>query len=147
LALVATAAVVILLVVLTVPKRAAPSLATYLTATIRQNNGAAGWTVTVDLRGARAILVPATPPALPAGRVTELWLIPPGGAPLPVGVFSGNGASTLPLDAALLRQLTHIDTLAVSVEPPGGSPTGQPTGPVVAQGMVGPIAGSRDSAT
>ena len=29
-----------------------------------------------------------------------------------------------------------IDCLAVSVEPPGGSPTGQPTGPVVFYGKL-----------
>jgi anti-sigma-K factor RskA len=27
-------------------------------------------------------------------------------------------------------------TLAVSLEPPGGSPTGQPTGPVIASGKL-----------
>jgi anti-sigma-K factor RskA len=30
-------------------------------------------------------------------------------------------------------------TLAVSLEPPGGSPTGQPTGPVIATGELKPI--------
>ena len=30
--------------------------------------------------------------------------------------------------------------LAVSVEPPGGSPTGQPTGPVIAKGTIGAAA-------
>lgn len=129
-----TAALALLLFIL-VP-RPAPTPQTYLTATLQQNNGAPGWTVTVDLRGARAILVPAAPLALPTGRAPELWLIPPGGRPLPVGMIARDTSSTLPLDTALLSQLSRAGTFAVSVEPPGGSPTGQPTGPVIAQGAV-----------
>jgi len=32
------------------------------------------------------------------------------------------------------KVLAGVDTLAVSVEPPGGSPTGKPTGPIVYAG-------------
>ncbi|HEX4051336.1 MAG TPA: anti-sigma factor [Steroidobacteraceae bacterium] len=136
LALATGAATLVLLLFIVIPRHAATPPQTYLTATLQQNNGAPGWTVTVDLRGARAILVPATPLALPAGRAPELWLIPPGGRPIPVGMIARDTPSTLPLDAALLSRLSRAGTFAVSVEPPGGSPTGQPTGPVIAQGAV-----------
>lgn len=136
-AVVAGIAAVALLLIIVAPRRApTPAPQPYLTATLQQNNGATGWTVTVDVSGARAILVPATPLALPAGRAPELWLIPPGGRPQPVGMISRDAPITLPLDAALLSQLSRAGTFAVSVEPPGGSPTGQPTGPVIAQGAV-----------
>ena len=36
----------------------------------------------------------------------------------------------------LARRLTPDASLAVSLEPPGGSPTGLPTGPVVALGKL-----------
>ncbi|WP_410833724.1 anti-sigma factor domain-containing protein [Paraburkholderia sp. SIMBA_030] len=42
---------------------------------------------------------------------------------------------SLPQDR--LAQLNPRTTLAVSLEPHGGSPTGQPTGPVLAKGLVG----------
>ncbi|OIQ85186.1 anti-sigma-K factor rskA [mine drainage metagenome] len=69
----------------------------------------------------------------PAGRRFQLWLLPRRGAPISLGVAeSGRGQYQLPRAAqAALKQAASF---AVSVEPPGGSPTGQPTGPVV---MVG----------
>jgi anti-sigma-K factor RskA len=36
----------------------------------------------------------------------------------------------------LVARITADATLAVSMEPPGGSPTGQPTGPVIARGTL-----------
>jgi anti-sigma-K factor RskA len=37
----------------------------------------------------------------------------------------------------MLARLGPTAALAVSVEPAGGSPTGQPTGPVIAKGAIG----------
>ncbi|TAN00659.1 MAG: hypothetical protein EPN40_03600, partial [Rhodanobacteraceae bacterium] len=42
----------------------------------------------------------------------------------------------------LVARLDPTAALAVSVEPPGGSPTGQPTGPVIAKGAIGASAES-----
>jgi anti-sigma-K factor RskA len=36
----------------------------------------------------------------------------------------------------LLSEVSKEAVLAVSLEPPGGSPTGQPTGPVIANGKL-----------
>jgi anti-sigma-K factor RskA len=36
----------------------------------------------------------------------------------------------------LVARITADTALAVSMEPPGGSPTGQPTGPVIASGKL-----------
>ncbi|MGR3485592.1 MAG: anti-sigma factor [Paracoccaceae bacterium] len=62
--------------------------------------------------------------ALPApGRDHELWAIPPGGAPVSLGVLRDEGAVELPPELlALLADLT----LAVSDEALGGSVTGAP---------------------
>jgi anti-sigma-K factor RskA len=38
--------------------------------------------------------------------------------------------------AALKDRLSATAALAVSLEPPGGSPTGLPTGPVIASGKL-----------
>ena len=71
------------------------------------------------------------------GRVLELWSVPPQGAPRSLGLISADGTTVLSRDklpATLLQGGTQA--LAVSVEPPGGSTTGAPTGPVVYAGRL-----------
>lgn len=118
------------------PSKAAPA-PVYMAATIQQNNGATGWTATMDLNNHRMIVVPASPAAMPHGHAPELWLIPPGGKPMSVAMIARDKATTIDLNSLLVAQLGPKATLAVSVEPDGGSPTGQPTGPVVAKGSIG----------
>ncbi|WP_193370304.1 anti-sigma factor [Pelagibius marinus] len=65
----------------------------------------------------------------PAGRSLELWRVPAGGSPQSMGVIAPRDPFT-PLETAVEAG----DTLAVSVEPPGGSPSGAPTGPVILSG-------------
>jgi anti-sigma-K factor RskA len=63
-------------------------------------------------------------PAL-AGQVHELWVIAPGAAPVSLGLLQDQPLSIrYPAPPAGW-------TLAVSIEPAGGSPTGAPTGPVI----------------
>lgn len=66
----------------------------------------------------------------------ELWLLPEHNAkPISLGLLPQQGHKPLLVSAALLPQLKR-GNLAVSVEPIGGSPTGQPTGEVVYQGKL-----------
>ena len=58
------------------------------------------------------------------------------GVPKPMGLLAAQGTSRMTLAADQRRQLADGMTLAVSVEPIGGSPTGKPTGPVVASGKL-----------
>ncbi len=69
-----------------------------------------------------------------AGKDFELWLLPRSGAAISVGLLPAAGEQRrAPLTERQLRALRHSRTLAVSLEPAGGSPTGQPTGPVLYQ--------------
>jgi len=75
--------------------------------------------------------------AVQPGRVLELWSVPPDGAPRSLGLISADGSTVLSRDRlppTLLKGGTQA--LAVSVEPPGGSTTGAPTGPVVYAGQL-----------
>lgn len=63
--------------------------------------------------------------AAPAGQVHELWVIAPGAAPVSLGLLAEG-----PLQVAYPVPPAGW-TLAVSVEPAGGSTTGAPTGPVI----------------
>lgn len=136
----ASALAVALLVVVSLPRSApTPAVvnASYMAATIQQDDGSAGWTATMDPQRGRMVVVPATPIAFETGRAPELWLIPAGGKPIAVGMIAHDKPTTIALDAALVAQLGPTALLAVSVEPIGGSPTGQPTGAVVAKGAIG----------
>ena len=96
-------------------------------------------TIVASLSGDGRALVTRTltPVSLTSDRVLELWSVPPNGNPRSLGLISANGATVLDrsrLPATLLKGGTAA--LAVSVEPPGGSPTGVPTGPVVFAGKL-----------
>ena len=66
-------------------------------------------------------------------RSMELWLIPQGGTPQSLGLISPGQPVRINIPKELMGK-TSGATLAVSLEPPGGSPTGQPTGEVIAAG-------------
>ena len=68
----------------------------------------------------------------------ELWVIPSGGKPVSLGTLSGADQSHVRLADALAQLLQQGATIAITVEPRGGSPTGGPTGPVVASGQLKP---------
>lgn len=68
--------------------------------------------------------------AAPAGQVQELWIIAPDAAPVSLGLLTD-----APL-AVAYPDTPQGWTLAVSLEPEGGSPTGAPTGPVLAAGTI-----------
>lgn len=68
-------------------------------------------------------------------RDMELWIIPPGGAPVSLGVIPASGQAVIPVPGDVRQHFAAGATFAVSREPAGGSPTGAPTGPVIAAGL------------
>jgi anti-sigma-K factor RskA len=78
-------------------------------------------TVFIDAHGQATLEANAS--AAPSGKTYQAWVIPPGGKPISAGLFSG-GRTSVQLAAA-----AHPgDTVAVTVEPAGGSdqPTSRP---------------------
>jgi anti-sigma-K factor RskA len=93
-----------------------------LTKDVTFGDPAARGRVFVNPRG--VVLIAAHMPKLESNRTFELWLIPAGGNPVPAGTFRSEGVS----DAAVYvyqGQTANTATVAVTVEPEGGSP--QPT--------------------
>ena len=87
--------------------------------------------VRVDTRTGTAQVRPVGAEA-PAGRNLELWYVGAEGAK-PLGLVGATSSQVkLPSGAS------SGGAIAVSVEPPGGSPTGQPTGPVIYTGKLIP---------
>jgi anti-sigma-K factor RskA len=75
-------------------------------------------------------------PLAGTGKAAELWVIPAGGAPHSMGVLNPDRETPMPVGPHNRPLLAPGATLAISIEPPGGSPTGKPTGPVVATGAL-----------
>lgn len=69
-----------------------------------------------------------------AGKDFELWMMEGKNAPVSMGVIPAGQTARLAVTPAVQQKLAQGAVLAVSLEPAGGSPTGQPTGPVVAAG-------------
>jgi anti-sigma-K factor RskA len=106
-----------------------------LVATLAQQTGGPAFVASVDRERRVVTVVPAAFAQQP-GRVPELWLIPTGGAPRSLGLLNPAQPVALTISSELLPHANPNSALAVSIEPPGGSPTGLPTGPVVAQGRL-----------
>jgi anti-sigma-K factor RskA len=105
-----------------------------LIATI-EGGGHRHFVATVDTsRGTVAVVPAAFSPD--ATRVPELWLIPADGKPRPLGLLRADQTVTLTLPTGLAAFAKKDAVLAVSLEPPGGSTTGLPTGPVIATGKL-----------
>lgn len=74
-----------------------------------------------------------TAPASLAAHDTELWFIGDAG-PVSLGVIPQSGEAERELPSAI--HFSSGKVLAISAEPHGGSPTGQPTGPVISTATI-----------
>lgn len=127
-----TATLVLALLVLVRPVQvAAPALL----ARLEQSNGSLAFSVTLQGDGRQLLFVPTGNPDWP-DRSAEAWIITTDGKPHSLGLLDDAKGVTLPVPAGLASALTPGTILAVSLEPPAGSPTGLPTGPVIAQGKI-----------
>ena len=128
----ASVAAIGLAVLLANPAPSGPPIVVVLAATGAAASAAGAAPIVASISGDGKMLVtrPIAPVAVRADRSLELWAVPTGAAPRSLGLLSGTGG-VLALRA---KVLAGADTLAVTVEPPGGSPTGAPTGPIVYAG-------------
>lgn len=92
------------------------------------------WVVSLDLERGTLRARAVNAPARELDRAFELWALAADGTPRSLGLLPASGQrQQQELSPALLALVRASAGLAVSVEPPGGSPTGLPTGPVVYQ--------------
>ena len=76
-------------------------------------------------------LRPVAATAAQAGKDYELWIVPQDGQPVSLGVMPVGDTYQVTLDDNTRALLASSRTLAISLEPVGGSPTGAPTGPIL----------------
>lgn len=94
--------------------------------------------VSWDPSARQLVYVVAGPLSGGPSKSHELWVIPVGGKPQSLGTLAAGKQSHKQLADALATLLQQGATIAISVEPKGGSPTGAPTGPVIATGELSP---------
>jgi anti-sigma-K factor RskA len=122
---------------LTLPPPAQPPVVVVLQGTGGAAQGVNTFVASLSADGRSLVTRALLPVDLEANRALELWAVPPQGAPRSLGLISADGSTVVPRDrlpASLLKGDTAA--LAVSLEPPGGSPTGTPTGPVLYAGKL-----------
>jgi anti-sigma-K factor RskA len=106
-------------------------------AILQKDAGSPAFEVTVNLDRRELTVRPVAAQA-PPGKSYELWIIDAKlGAPRSLGVIgdTGRAANLSAYDPAVVENATY----AITVEPPGGSPDGKPSGPPVFVGKLIPI--------
>ncbi|RUR31945.1 hypothetical protein ELY33_06955 [Vreelandella andesensis] len=98
-----------------------------------------GWIISATEQG-ELIVQTIQPSQVGQNQTGELWLIADG-TPVSLGLLPAQGNQRLHPSDALRAQLFTAD-LAVSVEPHGGAPEGQPTGPIIDSGRLTPMRGN-----
>jgi anti-sigma-K factor RskA len=100
-------------------------------ASISAKSGDHVWELQVFGNADRLVARAAKLPVRPPGSDYELWALPKGAAPVSLGILPAAGTSSRTLTLMQKRALALSSQVAVSIEPLGGSPSGQPTGTIV----------------
>jgi anti-sigma-K factor RskA len=96
------------------------------------------WLVQADAQGIRLASLNTRP--APEGRVLELWALPQGAtAPTSLGIIPADGRITV--RPTTIRPSPGM-LIEITLEPPGGSPIGRPTGPIQFIGRLAPATGT-----
>ena len=105
-----------------------PPAVTYVIILTDDAQARASWLLSTDAAGRELHITTLAPQPLSSDRAFQLWVKLPGAeAVRPVGLIPPSGRATLPVPAPLAPTLAQAEKFGVSIEPPGGSPTGQPT--------------------
>lgn len=133
----AVAAALLVVLVLRAPTQIPPPVVAsgpQLAAALSGEGGTAV-AITFDSVSRRLIVAPVK---LDAGAGdAELWVIPRGATvPVSIGVIAAKAVQAHQLDPRQAALLSEGANFAISREPRGGSPTGKPTGEIVASGAI-----------
>lgn len=86
------------------------------------------------------IITSLVKPGADPGHVHELWVIPSDGKPRALGFVEPGKSKSIPMSRELAEAMAEGSAIAVSVEPPGGSPNpNAPSGPITAVGKLAKI--------
>lgn len=128
----ATAAALVMAVVLVQQPEPQPAPGPLLSGAVVQENVSDPLWLVSELASVNQLRMrPVAATQAEAGKDYELWIVPESGSPLSLGVVPVGGVYQVTLTDEARRVLATSRTLAISLEPAGGSPTGAPTGPIL----------------
>jgi len=122
----------LLVMVLQPPAAMAPVVVVLSPQAVAGREAQVAFVASVSGDGQVLVLKPLEVPVLAAEQALELWAVPTQGAPRSLGLVRTVGSTTV-RGSALLRDTAAF---AVSIEAASGSPTRQPTGPIVSVGRL-----------
>lgn len=108
-----------------------PTTAPSYLAVMSSPKGQPLWLITVHPQTRRVDMKALANNTPPPGKSYELWMLPGSGKPIAMGLMNSTGSASETVSPEQIATLAGAKGLAISIEPEGGSPTGQPTGPVV----------------
>lgn len=132
---IASVAAITLSVLLATPDPARAPIIVVLNATGPAAPGGAvpaSFVASISGDGRAMVTKPITTVSVSPDRALELWAVPAQGDPRSLGLISGDGTTIVKRG----KVLENTAALAVTLEPPNGSPTGKPTGPIVYLGKL-----------
>jgi anti-sigma-K factor RskA len=102
-----------------------------LTAHMEDAQGQGLWNFAAPADGSRLEVTVLRQGLVPADRAFELWALPDGGKAVSLGLMPPAQGAVLRLNEAQAQALRGSTRIAITLEPPGGSPTGVATGPIL----------------
>ena len=114
----------------------APAPSAQYVAVLQKEGGSPAFILTVD-GATRNFTVRRVGASAEPGKSYELWIVSDKlQRPRSLGVIGGSDFTVRPVLSAYDPEVVNQATYAVTVEPPGGSPTGVATGPIVFTGKL-----------
>lgn len=111
-------------------------------AVVNNSQGQATWVFHASAHHMRLVTLRNT--QIPPNKSMQLWAIVPGKKPVSMGLLPMQEGQTPVLPVPDHMNISHARLLAVTMEPAGGSPTGQPTGPILLKAT---LISSQDAST
>lgn len=122
------------ILVLSPPKSEMPS--PKYVAVLQEGAQSPAFLMTIDMKSHMCAIKMVTKPAQP-GKAYELWMVHEAwDKPRSLGLIARNDMEVMPMAEGVNPDLYMDATFAVSLEPDGGSPTGQPTGEIMYAGRL-----------
>src|SRR6201999_547146 len=100
-----------------------------------QDPTAPGFLVSID-SSARTLTVRRVSATPEPGRSYQLWLLPPDGTQISMGIVGTEEFTTRQIPSSLGNDTLRASRYVISLEQAGGSPTGTISGPVLFTGRV-----------
>ena len=131
LAIGATALAASLLVAIGVRETTRTQMPRNYVAVFQKDDALPAFLLSIDLE-TRQLSIQPVAAQTPPGKTYQLWIAAEalGGKPRSLGLVEDKGGTTRSALSAFDPSVVQSATFGVSLEPAGGSPTGQPTGPV-----------------